>query len=68
MKSILSGIPNEIWAKEMQLPIFSGNQMKHIGGCFMEKIVHCLRTDEELLEMRKEWKELDIEKSSSYSF
>ena len=29
----------------------------------MEKIVHCLRTDEELLEMRKEWKELDIEKS-----
>ena len=28
----------------------------------MEKIVHCLRTDEELLEMRKEWKELDIEK------
>ncbi len=28
----------------------------------MEKIVHCLRTDEELLKMRKEWKELDIEK------
>lgn len=28
----------------------------------MEKIVHCLRTDEELLEMKKEWKELDMEK------
>jgi len=28
----------------------------------MEKIVQCLRTDKELLEMRKEWKALDIEK------
>lgn len=29
----------------------------------MEKIVQCLRTDKELLEMRKEWKALDIEKT-----
>lgn len=28
----------------------------------MENIVQCLRTDEELLEMKKEWKELDMEK------
>ena len=29
----------------------------------MENMVQRLLTDEELLEMRKEWKELDIEKS-----
>ena len=29
----------------------------------MENMVQRLRTDEELLEMRKEWKELDIELS-----